>query len=79
MHRGVAYNGHKSDKKREGALDMARKKNRNTKGKIVSAAWDLFYRQGYENTTVEEIIEESGTSRGSFITISTERMPCCPP
>ena len=45
---------------------MARKKNRNTKGKIVSAAWDLFYRQGYENTTVEEIIEESGTSRGSF-------------
>ena len=45
---------------------MAKKKNRNTKGKIVSAAWDLFYRQGYENTTVEEIIEESGTSRGSF-------------
>ena len=31
---------------------MAKKKNRNTKGKIVSAAWDLFYRQGYENTTL---------------------------
>lgn len=45
---------------------MARKNNRNTKGKIVTAAWDLFYRQGYENTTVEEIIEESQTSRGSF-------------
>ena len=26
----------------------------------------LFYRQGYDDTTVEEIIEESGTSRGSF-------------
>ena len=43
-----------------------RKKTRNTKGKIVSAAWKLFYEQGYEETTVEEIIEESHTSRGSF-------------
>ncbi len=45
---------------------MAKKNNRNTKGKIVSAAWRLFYEQGYENTTVEEIIFESGTSKGSF-------------
>ena len=45
---------------------MAKRKNRNTRGKIVTAAWDLFYRQGYEDTTVEEIIEASGTSRGSF-------------
>jgi len=43
-----------------------KKNNRNTKGKIVSAAWKLFYEQGYDNTTVEEIVEESGTSRGSF-------------
>ena len=43
------------------------KKNaRNTKGKIVSAAWKLFYQQGYDNTTVEEIVDASGTSRGSF-------------
>lgn len=42
------------------------KKNRNTKGKIVSAAWKLFYRQGYDDTTIDEIIEESETSRGSF-------------
>jgi AcrR family transcriptional regulator len=33
---------------------------------IVNAAWKLFYRQGYDDTTVEEIIEASGTSRGSF-------------
>lgn len=45
---------------------MAKKKTRNTRGKIVAAAWELFYRQGYENTTVEEIIERSSTSRGSF-------------
>ena len=45
---------------------MARKNTRNTRGRIVSAAWKLFYDQGYENTTVEEIIAESGTSKGSF-------------
>lgn len=45
---------------------MSKKKTRNTKGRIISAAWDLFFDQGYENTTVEEIIEESHTSRGSF-------------
>ncbi len=45
---------------------MPRKNTRNTKGKIVSAAWKLFYEQGYEETTVEDIIFESGTSRGSF-------------
>ena len=45
---------------------MARKNTRNTKGRIIEAAWRLFYRQGYDDTTVEEIIAESGTSRGSF-------------
>ncbi len=43
-----------------------KKNSRNTKGKIVSAAWNLFYKQGYDDTTVEEIVEASGTSRGSF-------------
>ncbi len=45
---------------------MAKKNVRNTRGRIVNAAWRLFYEQGYEDTTVEEIIEESHTSRGSF-------------
>ena len=45
---------------------MAKKNNRDTKGRIIEAAWSLFYRQGYDDTTVEEIIQESGTSRGSF-------------
>ena len=45
---------------------MAKKKSRNTREKIIDAAWKLFYRRGYDDTTVEEIIEESGTSRGSF-------------
>lgn len=42
------------------------KKSRNTKTKIVTAAWELFYNQGYDNTTVDEIVEQSGTSKGSF-------------
>lgn len=45
---------------------MKKKNSRNTKSKIVSAAWQLFYRQGYNDTTIEEIVEASGTSKGSF-------------
>lgn len=45
---------------------MGKKNVRNTKGKIVDAAWKLFYEQGYEETTVDDIIDLSGTSKGSF-------------
>ncbi len=43
-----------------------RKSNPQTKSKIISAAWRLFYERGFENTSVEEIVELSGTSKGSF-------------
>lgn len=42
------------------------KNKRNTKSRIVTAAWELFYRQGYDDTTIDEIVEASGTSKGSF-------------
>ena len=58
------YNKWRKNKTEESP--MAKKSNRNTRGRIVSAAWKLFYEQGYEDTTVEEIIELSGTSKGSF-------------
>lgn len=45
---------------------MRKKNAKNTRGKIITAAWDLFYEQGYDDTTIEEIIEKSGTSKGSF-------------
>ena len=45
---------------------MAKKDPRNTRRKIVTAAWKLFYEQGYDSTTVDQIISESGTSKGSF-------------
>ena len=45
---------------------MGGKRTKTTKKKIVSAAWRLFYEQGYDNTTVDDIVEESSTSKGSF-------------
>lgn len=45
---------------------MPRKDSRNTKGRIIESAWELFYEQGYENTTIDDIVEYSETSKGSF-------------
>ena len=42
------------------------KKRSSTKGKIVKAAWSLFYKNGYDQTTVEDIINASKTSKGTF-------------
>ena len=40
--------------------------NKDVKSRIAAAAWRLFYEKGYNGTTVDEIIELSGTSKGSF-------------
>ena len=44
---------------------MPRKKS-TTKNRIVKAAWNLFYKYGYHDTTVEDIIKLSKTSKGTF-------------
>lgn len=36
------------------------------KEQIMAAAWKLFQTQGYEETTISQIIQESGTSRSTF-------------
>lgn len=41
-------------------------KQKSVKERIVSAAWKLFNEKGYDNTTVDDIIALSGTSKGSF-------------
>ncbi|MDD7143960.1 MAG: TetR/AcrR family transcriptional regulator [bacterium] len=43
---------------------MASKQN--VKRRIVDAAWKLFYEKGYDDTTVDDIIRLSDTSKGSF-------------
>lgn len=45
---------------------MPRKDSKNTKMKIINASWELFYENGYESTTIEDIVERSETSKGSF-------------
>lgn len=40
--------------------------SKGVKARIVSAAWQLFHDKGYDHTTVDDIIELSGTSKGSF-------------
>ncbi|HAX52310.1 TetR/AcrR family transcriptional regulator [Muricomes intestini] len=44
---------------------MPRKKQ-TTKDRIVKAAWTLFYKNGYDDTTVEDILKLSRTSKGTF-------------
>ncbi len=45
---------------------MMKKSTNNTKSRIVSAAWQLFYENGFDNTTIDEIVALSKTSKGSF-------------
>lgn len=45
---------------------MGIEKPNSVKNRIVSTAWKLFYEKGYNETTVDEIIEQSDTSKGSF-------------
>lgn len=43
-----------------------KKREKSARTKILDAAWELFLKQGYPQTTINEIIEVSGTSRGAF-------------
>ena len=52
------------------------RKRQSTKSRIVKAAWNLFFKNGYEDTTVEDIIAASKTSKGTFIIISKGRKLC---
>ena len=45
---------------------MKKASKNQTKRRIVSAAWRLFYQYGYDNTTIDDIVEASNTSKGSF-------------
>ena len=42
------------------------RKRQSTKGRIIKAAWNLFYKKGYDKTSVEDIINASKTSKGTF-------------
>ena len=42
------------------------KSSKNTRSRIVAAAWKLFYTDGYDRTTIDDIIEAANVSKGSF-------------
>ena len=42
------------------------RKRQSTKTRIVKAAWNLFYKNGYDHTTIEDIIAASKTAKGTF-------------
>lgn len=42
------------------------RKRRSTKSRIVKAAWNLFFKNGYDRTTVDDFIAASKTSKGTF-------------
>lgn len=44
--------------------EILRKGNR--KHEFMATALELFYRKGYENTTIKDIIEELGVTKGAF-------------
>ena len=50
--------------KKEGP--MPNKTGATTKARLAESAWKLFYEKGYDNTTIEDIVDDSGTSKGSF-------------
>ena len=45
---------------------LERTPKKQTKEKIMTAGWKLFLTQGYEETTISQILEASDTSRSAF-------------
>ena len=48
----------------KGTIGSDMTKRQTTKSKIIEAAWGLFREKGYDETTIEDIIAQSGTSKG---------------
>lgn len=52
--------------KQDEKQDAKQSAKQSVKHRIVDAAWKLFYEKGYDNTTVDDIVRLSDTSKGSF-------------
>jgi AcrR family transcriptional regulator len=42
------------------------KTSKNTRDHILNCAWKLFYRQGYNDTTIDDILDSANISKGTF-------------
>ncbi|MCI5687960.1 TetR/AcrR family transcriptional regulator [Anaerovoracaceae bacterium 42-11] len=45
---------------------MSKDNRKDMKSRIIDAAWKLFREKGYENTTLDNILEEAQIAKGSF-------------
>ncbi|MFQ9805317.1 MAG: TetR/AcrR family transcriptional regulator [Christensenellales bacterium] len=52
------------------------KKGDARRGELLAAAEKLFYTKGYENTSVQDILDAVGFSKGGFTIILTVNWPC---
>lgn len=60
--KGVKDSGYDGERRIRNMDEM----RKSVKERIVAAAWELFYKKGYDDTTVDDIIKRSNTSKGSF-------------
>ena len=56
---------------------MATRDTSRTKDRIIEAAFDLFYNQGYQATTIDQVIEKSGVSRPTVYTHFSTKEDLC--
>lgn len=51
---------------REKIQKEAKEAKISTKDNIIKSSWSLFHEKGFEDTTIEDILERAGISKGSF-------------
>lgn len=56
---------------------MKTRKETGTRERIIEAAYDLFFRQGYQGTSVDEIIAQSGFSKPTVYTYFPTKEALC--
>ncbi len=56
---------------------MATRDTTKTRGRIMQAAFDLFYNQGYQATTIDQVIDKSGVSRPTVYTHFSTKEELC--
>lgn len=56
---------------------MPKLKTLSARDRILQTAYDLFYRQGYHQTGINQIIEESGAAKATFYSIFKSKEDLC--
>lgn len=56
---------------------MAREKSSETRQRIINAAFELFYSQGYQSTTMDQVITASGVSKPTVYTYFPSKETLC--